>query len=125
MAYQRAYPRPFAPPGFQPQEVQHGELTARAVMRNIQSAHEDFTIVSISPLPNNVLHFPVVVEVVQEFLEEHMHIRVRDIQPSHFGQALVRFVNVHDRDLLVINIPHPYSGVDFGFVRHNQGQCSC
>jgi hypothetical protein len=74
IAYQRADPRPFSPHGFLPQEVQHRELMTCVVMRNTQSAHEDFAIVSISPLPNNVLHFRVVVEVVQEFLEDHMHI---------------------------------------------------
>jgi hypothetical protein len=57
-----------------------------------------------------------------------MDIRVRDIQRSHLGQALVRFVNVHDRDLLVNSSPHPY-GVDFKLVRrdfklvrHNEGR---
>jgi hypothetical protein len=74
MAYKRPNPRPFAPHGFLPQEVQHRELMTCVVMRNTQPAHEDFVIVSISPLPNNVLHFQVVVEVVQEFLEDHMHI---------------------------------------------------
>jgi hypothetical protein len=49
-----------------------------------------------------------------------MHVRVRDIQPSHLGQALVRFENAHDRDSLVINGPHPYGDVQFNFVRHNQ-----
>jgi hypothetical protein len=115
-------PRPFAPPSFHLQEVQNHELMACVVMRRLPPTHEDFAIVSLSPLPDNALHFPEVHEVVQEFLEEHMDMRVRDIQQSHLGQALVRFVNVHDRDVLVNNSPHLYGGVDFTLVRHNEGQ---
>jgi hypothetical protein len=51
-----------------------------------------------------------------------MNIRIRDIQRSHLGQALVRFAQVHDRDLLVNHSPHPYGGVEFTVVRHNQGR---
>jgi hypothetical protein len=90
------------------------------VMRHMPPTHEEFTIVSIHRLPENVLQFPVVHEVVHEFLEEHVGTRVRDIQPSHLGQALVQFIHVHDRDMLVHNSPHPYGGVHFSLVRHNQ-----
>jgi hypothetical protein len=31
-------------------------------------------------------------------------------------------VHVHDRDSLVNGSPHPYGGVDFSLVRHNQGR---
>jgi hypothetical protein len=68
------------------------------------------------------MHFLVVHEVVWEFLEEHMHIRVRNIQLSHLRQALVRLENAYDRDSLVLNGPHPYGDVQFSFVRHNQGR---
>jgi hypothetical protein len=93
---------------------------ARAVVQHHQATHEDFTIVSFNPLPANILHFPAVHEVVHEFLEGH--VSIRDIQPSHLGQALVRFVHVHDRDSLVNNSPHPYGEVNFNLVRHNQGR---
>jgi hypothetical protein len=121
MAYQRADPRPFAPNGFQPMEVHHRELMVCAVMHHAPPTHEDHTIVSTSPFPNNVLQFVAVHEVVHEFLDEHMNVRIREIQPTHLGQALVRFVNVHDRNLLINNNPRPYGGVDFHLVRHNQG----
>jgi hypothetical protein len=61
-------------------------------------------------------------EVVHEFLEEHMNVRIRDIQESQLGQALVHFENIFDRDLLVNNSPHPYGGVDFSLVKHNEGR---
>jgi hypothetical protein len=59
-------------------------MMTMSVLRRAQATHEDFAIVSIHPIPGNVLQFEV-----QEFLEEHKNIRVRDIQPSHLGQALV------------------------------------
>jgi hypothetical protein len=36
-----------------------------------------------------------------------------------WGQALVCFENIFDRDLLVNNSPHPYGGVSYTVVRHN------
>jgi hypothetical protein len=62
---------------------------ACAVMRNRLATHVEFAIVSIHPLSDNVLDFAVVCEVVQEFLEEQMDARVRDIHPTHLGHALV------------------------------------
>jgi hypothetical protein len=53
--------------------------------------HKDYAIVSIAPLPNNPLQFPVVHEVVEEFLVEHMHVGIRDVQPTYLGQMLVQF----------------------------------
>jgi hypothetical protein len=78
--------------------------------------------VTIHPLLDNALQFAAVREIVQEFLEENINIRIWDIQCTHLGQALVRFAQVHDRDLLVNNSLHPYGGVEFIVVRHNQGR---
>jgi hypothetical protein len=93
---------------------------AWAVVWHHQPTHEDYAIVSIHPLPAHAIHFSAVHEVVLEFLEEHMHVGVRNIQPSHLGQVLVRFENAHDMDSLVVNGLHPYGDVQFSFVRHNQ-----
>jgi hypothetical protein len=122
MAYQRADPRPFTPNGFQTVEIQHREMMARAVVRQTQALHEDFAIVSVHPLPHNAMQFRPVREVVREFLDDHMGAKVRDIQPTHLGQALVQFVHIHDRDSLVNNSLHPYDDVEFSLVRHNQGR---
>jgi hypothetical protein len=94
----------------------------RAVVRHQHPTHKDYAIVSIHPLSTLTMHFAMVQEVVMEFLEEHMHVRVRNIQPSHLGQALVLFENAHNRDSLVINGPFPYGDVQFSFVHHNQGR---
>jgi hypothetical protein len=119
MAYQRADPGPFASNGFQAMEVQHREIMALAVVCHQPATHEEFTIVSIHPLLTNVLDLAAVCEVVQEVMEEHMNARVRDIQATHLGQALVQFFHTHDRDYMVSNSTHPYRGVYFHFVRHN------
>jgi hypothetical protein len=94
----------------------------RAVMHLTPRIHEDYAIVSIDPLPNHPLLFPVVCEVVEEFLVEHMHVGICDIQPTHLGQALVRFENLFDRDLLIGNSLHPYGGVSVSVVRHNEAR---
>jgi hypothetical protein len=119
MAFQRADQRACALPGFHHQEVHHRATMAHAVMRPPPRVHEDYVIVSITPILNHHLLFSIVQEVVEEFLVERMHIGIRDIQPSHLGHALVRFENIFDRDLLVNNSPHPYGGVNFTLVRHN------
>jgi hypothetical protein len=116
MAYQRVDPHPFAPQGFQPMVLQHREMMVKAVTRNQPLTHEDYAIISIHLLLLQPLHFLVVWEIVQEFLEEHMNVRIREIQKTHLGQALVRFVHAHDRDLLIHTSPHPYGDVTFSLV---------
>jgi hypothetical protein len=85
MAYQRADQGPFSPRGFQPLEVHHREIMALAVINPSPSTHEEFTIVSITPLPTHAMQFAVVQDVIHEFLEDHLCIAVREIQPSHLG----------------------------------------
>jgi hypothetical protein len=70
-------------------EVQNRVAMARVVMRPPPHTHEDYAIVCIDPLPANPLHFQV-----EEFFEEHMHVGIRDIQPTHLGLALVTFDNI-------------------------------
>jgi hypothetical protein len=103
-------------------DINHRHLMARAVVRHQVPTHEDFTIVSINPLLGHALQLGPIREVILEFLEEHMRFEVRDIQPTHLGQALVYFVHVHDRDILVNHSPYPYDDVQISFARHNQGR---
>ena len=79
-------------------------------------------IVTIDPLPNNALHFPMVREVLEEFLIRERHLGISDVQPSHLGQVLVCFNSLVDRDSMVINIPHQMGDVNVTFTRHNQGR---
>jgi hypothetical protein len=110
MAFQRVDPRPFAPPGFHHHEVQNNATMAQAVMRPPPRVHEDYAIISIDPIPPIPLQFQTVREVVEEFLDEHMHVGFRDIRPTHLGQALVRFENIFDRGMLVNNSPPIWGG---------------
>jgi hypothetical protein len=64
----------------------------------------------------------VVHVIVHEFFEEHLNGRIREIQRTHLGQALVRFVQAHDRDLLILTGPHPYGDISFSLVRHNRAR---
>jgi hypothetical protein len=83
MAFQRANPRPFTPWGFHPLQFQHREFMARAVVNRSPAQHEDWAIVSFSPLPDFPLHFGLVNEIIHEFLGEHKQIEVREVVTSH------------------------------------------
>lgn len=89
----------------------------RAVPRN-----EDLAIATITPLPGNPLHFPTIEEILREFLEQYRRTPINEVQPTHLGQAFVRFEHEHDRDRFVIGSPHAYGDVYISFVRHNQGR---
>jgi hypothetical protein len=95
---------------------------ARAVVHHSPATHEGFAIVSISPLPAQAMQFGAVQDVIFEFLEDHLRLDAREVQPLHLGQGLVHLGNAHDRDLLVENSPYQYGDVEFLFTRHNQGR---
>jgi hypothetical protein len=120
MAYQRVDPQFLAPRGFQAMEVQHRVIMTRVVARRPLPMHEDFVIVSINPLPQQPMQFGPIQDVLHEFLEDHMRMSVREIQPSHLGQAQIRLVHVHDRDNLVFNSPFNYGDVQISFAKHNE-----
>jgi hypothetical protein len=94
----------------------------RTVVCHPQGTHEDYAIVSITALPANAIQFGAVQEGIHDFLEHYKRVLVREIHPSHLGQALVRFVGVYDRDNLVINSPHVYGDVQIHLVKHNKGR---
>ena len=122
MAYQRADPSPFKPRGTQILNIPNRPMMVRAVApRRPRPRNEDLAIVTISPLPGNPLYFPAVEEVVREFFV-HRRTQIKEVQPTHLGQAFVRFEREIDRDRFVLDSPHPYGDVHFSFVRHNQGR---
>lgn len=122
MAYNRADPSPFRPRGFQIKNIPNRPMMVRAVAaRRPRPRNENLAIITISPLPGNVRHFPMVEEVVREFMN-HRRTQITDVQLTHLCQAFVRFEHNHDRDRFVLESPHPYGDVLFSFVRHNQGR---
>jgi hypothetical protein len=76
----------------------------------------------IDPLPQHQAHFAAIRDVANEFLLQHKRVRIREIQKSHLGQALVRFEHIYDRDNMIAQSPHPYGDVAFSFVKHNEGR---
>jgi hypothetical protein len=121
MAYQTVDPAPFMPWGFQRIEVQGRKILVRACTRRVMLPREDWAIVCIDPLPENEVHFPNVRDVIHEFLIHHRRVRIRDIQRTHLGQALVRFEHIYGRDNLIAQSPLPYGDVTLSFVKHNDG----
>ncbi|TVU01264.1 hypothetical protein EJB05_53303, partial [Eragrostis curvula] len=122
MAYQRADPSPWMPRNSDLIEVENRKVMVRAVTRRPPPRHEDFGVVTITPLPGNQILFHNIHEVVHEFLTVFKRVRIRDIQPTHLGQALVRFEYVHDRDNLINAGVHHYGGCDFEIHRHNEAR---
>jgi hypothetical protein len=68
------------------------------------------------------MNFAAVQDVLFAFFEEHLNLQVRECQPSHLGQALVRFENSHARDLLVTQSPFQFGDVQVSIIRHNEGR---
>ena len=68
MAYHRADPRPFVPRTLVWEDVVNRPTMVRAVAsRKATPKNEDLAIVTIAPLPGNVLNFAMVDEVLREF----------------------------------------------------------
>ncbi|TVU16868.1 hypothetical protein EJB05_37025, partial [Eragrostis curvula] len=122
MAFRRANPRPFMPPGFERIAVPARDVKVRACMARQQAQHEDFAIVTITPMPAGPVNFNNISEVIHDFLQQRMHVHVREVQPSCLGQALVRFEYFYDRDQLVQNSPYNQGGLTFTFKKHNEGR---
>ncbi|CAN6220778.1 unnamed protein product [Urochloa humidicola] len=122
MAFQRADPAPFAPRGMQWLPVENRDVAVRVVMAPRPKRNENIAIVTFAPLPGNLINFPVIRDVVREFLVDIRGLDIQDIQHTHLGQALVVFSNVHDCDNLVDSGPLPFGDITLTFVKHNRGR---
>jgi hypothetical protein len=88
MAFRRVDPAPFLPHGFVAQQVDHREIMVRTVTRPQPSAHEDWGIVLVQPLPEHEVNFHIFDDIIREYLVEVRRVQVRSIQCSHFGDRL-------------------------------------
>jgi hypothetical protein len=88
MAFRRVDPAPFLPHGFVVQQVSHREIMVRTVTHPQPSAHEDWGIVLVHPLPEHEVNFHIFDDIIREYLVEVRRVQVRSIQRSHLGQAL-------------------------------------
>lgn len=87
----------------------------------LPARNEDLAIVTFNPLPGNEMQFGVVRAVLRDFLRFECPTDFLDIQPTHLGQALVKFVHAHSRDALVAESPHVFGDVMVSFCKHNEG----
>lgn len=123
MAFQRADPEPFIPEQMQHEDIPNHVFMVHAVAPARPPAkNEDFAIVTFDPLPGNALHFGAVRRVIRDFLRLEKRVAYEDIQPTHLGQALVRFTHAYDRDTLVQESPHVYDNVNVTFCKHDEGR---
>lgn len=113
-------PQPFVPPGFQIQHIPGRNTVQRVVLPHRARRHEDWAIVTIHPLPDEVF-FQNVREVIEEFLQG-AQAEVRDVQECPFGEAYVQFARARDRDRLVRESPHAFEDIFLTFVKHNEGR---
>jgi hypothetical protein len=121
MAYFRADPRPFCPRNLQPLEVHGRRQMERVVLMRPRAKHQNLAIVTIEPLPAHQVTFQAIREVVTEFLAER-RIAFTNMQPTHLGQAYVRFAQSFDRDQMIQLGPVVYGNVTITFVEHNKGR---
>lgn len=82
----------------------------------------DLAIVTIHPMPEHQVTFHAIWDVVTDFLNNGVRVEFTDMQPTHLGQAFVRFKNVYDKDRLIQNSPHHFGGISISFVEHNRGR---
>jgi hypothetical protein len=122
MAYFRADPAPFIPGGLHQVEVQQRKPMERMVLMKPRTKFQDMAIVSIDPMPEHQVTFQAIREVVTDFLTNGQHVAFTDMQPTHLGQAFVKFRNAYDRDRLIQESPYQFGEVSISFVEHNKGR---
>jgi len=98
MAYKRANPAVFVPHGLAPIEVHGRRVMSRSVVLRPRAKNQDLAIASIDPLPGHQVTFNAIRGVVADFLNLEARVVFTEIQPTHLGQAFVRFKNAYDRD---------------------------
>ncbi|KAJ1266166.1 hypothetical protein BS78_08G130200 [Paspalum vaginatum] len=104
------------------QAVEHHTPVVRAILRRPLPRNENVAIVTVDPLPGNLINFNVLREVLCEFLVDVRRLDIIDIQPTHLGQAYVRFLFQHDCENLITTNPHVYDDISISFVKHNRGR---
>ncbi|XP_073360397.1 uncharacterized protein [Aegilops tauschii subsp. strangulata] len=114
-------PSPFIPAGHHSVDVAGRPARICILAGAVPTAHEEWAITTIVPMPNLPVQFSTIREVLAEFLTDVKHLGLSEISPCPFGQAYVKLNSVFDRDELVNNSPHPFTDVHVIFEKHNQG----
>lgn len=108
---------PFIPPNHQAIEVEGRPTRIRLLAGASAPGHEEWVITTIVPMPNLLVLFNNIHEVISEFLTHIKHIGFSEINPCPFGQAFVKLDSVFDRDTLLRDNPHPFNGCSCDFSK--------
>jgi hypothetical protein len=73
-------------------------------------------------MPQQQVSFQAIRDVVTDFLHNVQRVEFTDMQPTHLGQAFVRFRHSYDRDRLIQMGPFQFGDVSISFVEHNKGR---
>jgi hypothetical protein len=103
-------------------DVQARKPMKRVVLMRPRAKNHDLAIVSIHPMPEQQVTFQAIRAVVTDFLNNEQHVVFTDMQPTHLGQAFVRFRNAFDRDRLINSGPFLFGNVTITFTEHNKGR---
>ena len=122
MAYFRANLAPFIPEGLHRIDVQARKPMERVALMRPHAKHQDLAIVSIRLMPEQQVTFQAIRDVGLDFLVNDQHVVFMDMQPTHLGQAYVRFRNAFDRDWLIQHGAYIFGNVTIIFVEHNKGR---
>lgn len=122
MAYQRVDPAVFVPRGLNQMEVPGRRAMSRTVVLRPRAKNQNLAIASIEPLPGHQVTFQAIRGVVADFLNQEARMPFTEIQPTHLGQAFVRFSNAYHRDQLIQMSPIQFGDVSISFVEHNKGR---
>jgi hypothetical protein len=109
------------PPEFQIQHIEGQTVVHRVVMPRRPRRHEEFAIATIQPMPEGLVHFANIHDVLEDFFVNVARVGIRDVQRCPFRQAYVRFVHFRDRDWLVAYSLHQFQDVHISFAKHNEG----
>jgi hypothetical protein len=115
-------PRPFVPHGFQIQHIEGRNSVKRVVVARRPRLHEQYAIATFNPMPQGLIPFDNIREVLDEFLTEVRGIGYQSLQQCPFGAAYVQFNNVSDRDNLIDASPIVFGNVEVSFSKHNEGR---
>lgn len=121
MAYFRADPTPFLPRGLHHLEVGPRKPMERVVLMKPRAKNQDLAIITVNPMPAHQVIFQAICNAVTQFLTEE-NVVFTYIQPTHLGQAYVRFRSAFDRDKLIGHGAYIFGDVSITFVEHNKGR---
>jgi hypothetical protein len=120
MAYQRVNSAVFVPHGLAQINIPRRRVMSRSVVLCPRAKNQDLAITTIEPLPGHQVSFNAIRGVLADFLNQEARVAFIDIQPTHLGQAFVRFRNAYDRDQLIHRSPMQFGDITISFVEHNK-----